>query len=337
MIKSVILIMTLLIIFGISFTSVQPQNLNQNNIHEALPGTTYGTSQVSLNTTSIKVALNTSYHVSYTVKLTSGTTWGTSMVSSGPSNISVSLSSGGIDPTFNGVATITPTSSSTVGNYTISFKATGDDPSTNTVTLNVTVVKGTSGTSSPTPPPSPPPPSSVSTNYVPYMAGGVVFLLFFIFLGVTSMMGGDFSRRLNMGSTVLAIGSSIYLLTYDPLLKIAAYYHWLGLLVYVILMIIAFIMAYFMNSLKKVAFIGMFTGNLLLGILMISDAVAGLPVSQYYNTLSNVGWNYLFGFGTTSISTVDISSAFSLLLLMIGLSAGTSLYTARNISATKNN
>ena len=140
-----------------------------------------------------------------------------------------------------------------------------------------------------------------------------------------------------MGSTVLAIGSSIYLLTYDPLLKIAAYYHWLGLLVYVILMIIAFIMAYFMNSLKKVAFIGMFTGNLLLGILMISDAVAGLPVSQYYNTLSNVGWNYLFGFGTTSISTVDISSAFSLLLLMIGLSAGTSLYTARNISATKNN
>ena len=337
MVKIVIFVMTLLIIFGISLTSVQALTPNQANIHDVFPGTTYGTSFVSLNTTSIKVAQNTSYKISYTVKLTSGTTWGTCMVSSGPSNISVSLSSGGVDPTFNGVATITPGSSSTVGNYTVSFKATGDDPSTNTVTLNVTVIKGKSVTSSPTPPPSPPSPPPVSTNYVPYIAGGVIIALFFVTLGVTSMIGGEFSRRINLISTILSLGSSIFLLLYDPLLKDAAYYHWLGLLVYVILMIIALSLAYFMESLKKLAFIGMFTGNLILGILMISDAVAGLPVSQFYNTVSNVGWNYLFGFGTTSISTFDISIAFSLLLLMIGLSAGTSLYMARNNSTTKNN
>ena len=256
MIKIIIFVMTLLIIFGISLASVQVQNPNQVNIHDVLPSTTYGTSFVSLNTTSIKVAQNTSYKITYTVKLTSGTTWGTYMASSGPSNLSVSLSSGGVDPTFNGVATITPGSSSAVGNYTVSFKATGDDPSTNTVTLNVTVIKGKTVTSSPTPPPSPTPSPSVSTNYVPYITGGVIIALFFITLGVTSMIGGEFSRRINLISTILSLGSSIYLLLYDPLLKDAAYYHWLGLLVYVILMIIGISLAYFMESLKKLAFIG---------------------------------------------------------------------------------
>lgn len=327
----------LILIFGITATFSIQVNENQNSNQASTPFSSVGTSSVSLNTTSITVAQNTSYHVSYKVTLISGSTWGTFIESSGPSNISISFSKSEGDPTFSGTATVSPTSSANIGNYSISFKATGDDPSTNTVVLNVSIIKGKTVTTSPTPTPpptksSPPPPS---TNYIPYIAGAVVIALFFVTIGITSLIGGEYSRRLNLVSSILALGSSIYLLAYDSLLRITAYYHWMGLFAYVILTILALILSYSLKKFSKLIFLGIFVGNILMGLLMISDTVAGLPVSNYYNASSNIGWNYLFGFGTTGISLFSISLAFSILLIMAGISAGTAFYVSRGRLSSK--
>jgi hypothetical protein len=98
-----------------------------------------GSSTIQLSTNSITVQQGSSQSVGYTVSLSSGTSWGTDLTASSPSGISVSLSTPSGDPTFSGKATVSVSSSVSPGNYTVTFKASGDDPSTNSPVLSVHV------------------------------------------------------------------------------------------------------------------------------------------------------------------------------------------------------
>ncbi len=104
----------------------------------------YGTSSISLNTSSTAIAQGSSGSVSYTVNLASGSTWGTTISVTNLSNltssgISITLSKTYADPPYSGTATITVSQSTAPGNYNIVFAATGDDPSSSPSTLVLTV------------------------------------------------------------------------------------------------------------------------------------------------------------------------------------------------------
>ncbi len=104
----------------------------------------YGTSSVSFANSSVSIAPGTSASVDFTIALATGSPWGTT------ANIAnaAQLSSEGIavsakpsygDPTYSGAVTITVSSSTAPGTYTVSMNATGDDPSSNTASLTVLV------------------------------------------------------------------------------------------------------------------------------------------------------------------------------------------------------
>lgn len=326
--KKLVILLTVLMVSGV-FSVIGIAGAGHSNgyyvgsqIQGYAPMSSIGTSKISLNTTSVTVAQDSSVQISYSVKLVNGTTWGTSISASSISGLSVSFSTGSGDPTFNGIATISPSLSVKPALYVVKFTASGDDPSPS-VSINVTVVNKTSSST-------PPPIKAPSVNDDPFIAGGIVMALFVVTLGITALIGGAGTRYLNIGSVVVALGSSIYLIAYDNVMRTQAYSHWLGLIAYVVLVIIAMLIPMASKKIKKTSMYGLFIGSTLLGILMIADALIGLPASNYYATSGNIGWNYLFGFGTTSISTFAISTAFSLLLVMVGIVAGTSVYLARH-------
>lgn len=323
--KGFVILLTVVVLVGFLSVMGEVNAGSQGTTNSGRASSSYepysiGTSSISLNKTSVTVAQDASVQVFYCVKLVSGTTWGTSISTKSTSGLSVSFSISSGDPSYNGTATISPSLSVAPGLYTVTLTASGDDPSA-PITLNVTVLKGTSST--------PPPPVTHPTNDAPYIAGGVVIALFVVTLGVTALIGGESTRYINIGSAVLALGSSVYLIVYDNVMRTAAYDHWLGLIAYAVLVFIALLIALGSKGMRKMALYGLFAGNIIMGILMISDAVVGLPVSKYYATTANIGWNYLFGFGTTSISNIYTSAVFSLLLVMVGVLSGTSLYIAR--------
>ena len=326
--KILIALVITLAIFGflsLSLAGSSSEISNQTTPH-ALPYS-YGSSTITLNTSSITVEKGSTYKVSYTVKLASGSPWGTTVGTSQPSGMTVSTSTGTQDPTFSGTASISPSSSMALGTYTVNFSASGDDPTNSPTALTVHVINGTSSTS-----PSPPGTTTTPTtsNMDPYIIGSVVILLFIISLAVTSIKSGKIANSLNIGSSVVAIVSSLYLLSYDTILMNSAYAHWLGLLIFVILAIVALLVSHIHTKVSRFGLMGLGVGSLLFGILMLSDIIIGLPYSNSYNLEANIGWRYLFGFGTTSISLFSTSLAFSILLIFTGLVSGTSFYLARH-------
>jgi hypothetical protein len=326
--KILIALVITLAIFGflsLSLAGSSSEISNQTTSH-TLPFS-IGTSTITLNTSSITVEKGSTYKVSYTVKLASGSPWGTTVGTSQPSGMTVSTSTGTQDPTFSGTASISPSSSMALGTYTVNFSASGDDPTNSPTALTVHVINGTSSTS-----PSPPGTTTTPTtsNMDPYIIGSIVILLFIISLAVTSIKSGKIANSLNIGSSVVAIVSSLYLLSYDTILMNSAYAHWLGLLIFVILAIVALLVSHIHTKVSRFGLMGLGVGSLLFGILMLSDIIIGLPYSNSYNLEANIGWRYLFGFGTTSISLFSTSLAFSILLIFTGLVSGTSFYLARH-------
>jgi hypothetical protein len=67
-----------------------------------------------------------------------------------------------------------------------------------------------------------------------------------------------------------------------------------------------------------------------MSIAMILDAALGLPLSSIANVGGPLGFNYLFGFGITSPSTVAVSLAFSILLIFNGLLFSSFFWTHEN-------
>ena len=103
-----------------------------------------GTSNISLNATSISITQGQSAKIAYTVNLSTGSVWGTavnitnsqSLLSNG---IIINLSTGTQDPPYSGTATVSTNANTKVGTYTVLFAAVGDDPTTNPVGLTVKI------------------------------------------------------------------------------------------------------------------------------------------------------------------------------------------------------
>ncbi|MCY0851279.1 MAG: hypothetical protein OWQ34_00870 [Thermoplasma acidophilum] len=285
-----------------------------------------GTSSISVTPTSLSIPAGSSGTFSYKVNLVSGSTWGTSVSASAPSGITVSFSSGLSDPPFSGTATVVVAKSVAPGTYTVQISASGDDPSSSPATVTVDVTNAT--VSSP-----PPVTPAVHVNYVPFVIGGISMALFVVFLVLFSIFFSAYAFVIRSVSFAVTAAVAVYLIAYDRVLFTSAYDHWIGLVVYLILSVVMFAISLAGSpGIKKTSLYALAAGNVLLGILMISDTIAGLPVSSLAGVTKNVGWNYLFGFGTTSISTVSISLAFTILLVFTGIYAGSSLASARSAS-----
>ncbi len=112
---------------------------------DASAATGYGTSTIVLNNSAVSLQQGASIQVAYTVKLASGNTWGTDLVIDnaaqlGSDGLTLSASATSGDPTFSGVLTLSASSSAAAGQYNATLSATGDDPTANATTLQITVL-----------------------------------------------------------------------------------------------------------------------------------------------------------------------------------------------------
>lgn len=104
--------------------------------------------------------------------------------------------------------------------------------------------------------------------------------------------------------------AGLYLLVFDKLLRQYGYFHWLILLAYLVVMPIVAIARHVTKKRVFSLAIGVF--SLLMFIAQLADAALNLPVSKFKGT---GGFSYLFGFGTTPLSSFGTSTAFTLFLV----------------------
>ena len=318
-----LLAITIFIIVGLMFFSMANLGSTHSNISKTVDAKPFsiGTSTISLGSSSISVKAGSSGSDSYTVRLSSGSSWGTSLTTSSVSGFTVSLSNSYGDPTYTGTATISVSSSVSNGTYKLNFQASGDDPSSSPAVLTVTV---TGHSSSATPPPvKTTPTKSFADLYGSDIAGASVIILFLLAAAVPVALGKRNLRALGYVSFILSMGSAIFLIADDSLLRTSAYLHWVLLLAFTAGMIISMLGYLLMKGkLKDTARKGLAYGSIFMSIAMILDAALGLPLSSISNVGSSLGFNYLFGFGISSPSTVAVSVAFSILLIVNGLMFG---------------
>ena len=199
------------------------------------PLSVIGSSSITLGKDSVSIAVGSSTTVSYTVKLTSGKPWSTSLSSNSLSGFTVSFSNSGGDPTYTGTMTVLVASTVSDGTYHLSISATGDDPSSSPAVLSVSV---TGHPSSTTPPPVTPS-KSFTALYGTDIAGSSVIILFLLAAIVPMVL-----RRKNLAvmgyvSFIVSMGSAIFLITDDSLLRSSGYLHWILLLIFIAGMIVS--------------------------------------------------------------------------------------------------
>lgn len=314
----IILIAVLTLTVLVGFTAISAMNQQavthtESGAMSVTPAST-GTSTINLNRTSVNIVSGSSSQVAYTVKLASGTTWGTSISASEPSGITTTFSASQGDPPYTGTATISVANTVDNGTYSISFSASGDDPSSSPAILNVTVT----GHSYYSPPPQTTyPSSSVSTGeYAGIGIFAVFLLLSFVPLAAKRLR----STRAGYGSFVVSVSSAVYLAAFDRTLYNSAFYHWIILILFIIL---AFVTlsghVAGRGRMRQLMGVGLAFGSFIMSIGMFLDAALGLPLSSFQNIGSNAGFSYLFGFGSISGSSLETSIAFSLILVFNGL------------------
>ncbi|MEM3883989.1 MAG: hypothetical protein QXT94_03590 [Methanothrix sp.] len=109
---------------------------------------------------------------------------------------------------------------------------------------------------------------------------------------------------------LLVYASGLYLLLFDKLLRQFGYFHWIILLAYLIVMAVTLAIRYVTRKKALTALAGIFA--LLMFIAQIADAALNLPISGFKGTN---GFSYLFGFGTTPLSSFGTSTAFTIFLI----------------------
>ena len=109
---------------------------------------------------------------------------------------------------------------------------------------------------------------------------------------------------------LLVYASGLYLLLFDKLLRQFGYFHWIILLAYLIVMAVTLAIRYVTRKKALTALVGIFA--LLMFIAQIADAALNLPISGFKGTN---GFSYLFGFGTTPLSSFGTSTAFTIFLI----------------------
>ncbi len=115
---------------------------------------------------------------------------------------------------------------------------------------------------------------------------------------------------LGHAALLLVYLSGLYLLLFDKLLRQFGQLHWFILLAYLIAIALVVILRFFTKKHVLEAIIGVFA--LLMFIAQIADVALNLPVSGFSKTN---GFSYLFGFGTTPLSSFGTSTAFTIFLI----------------------
>ena len=310
-------IIILMILLGVSAVNIADTAHFSSGTHSNanLVTNSDGTSTISLGASSLSIVSGSSGKVSYTVKLSSGTTWGTSISASGPSGFSTAFSDSSGDPTFSGTATISVANTVKNGSYTISFSASGDDPSSTSAVLTVHVT----GYSSSTPPSKTTTTTSTSSLNAQVYIGAGIFVVFLLAAFVPMALRKQ-SNILGYASFGIALVSAIYLASTDSLLRSSGYTHWIILLVFIVLDILVLIGFLASKGPSGKTFrILLALGSFIMSLGMIADAALGLPLSSVQDIGSTSGFTYLFGFGSISGSSLGVSLAFSLFLIFNGL------------------
>lgn len=104
--------------------------------------------------------------------------------------------------------------------------------------------------------------------------------------------------------------SGLYLLLFDKLLRQFGFFHWLILLAYLVVVALVLIIRHITKKRALTLLVGIF--SLLMFIAQIADAALNLPISGFKGTN---GFAYLFGFGTTPLSSFGTSTAFTIFLI----------------------
>ena len=126
-------------------------------------------------------------------------------------------------------------------------------------------------------------------------------------------------------SLVLVYISGLYLLIFDSLLRKFGYFHWIILLAYLIVIAVTALIYFKTRNRFAGLAIGVFA--LLMFIAQISDAALNLPISGFKGTN---GFAYLFGFGTTPLSSFGTSMGFTVFLVFNIILAVSSFYAFRS-------
>ena len=104
--------------------------------------------------------------------------------------------------------------------------------------------------------------------------------------------------------------SGLYLLLFDKLLRQFGYLHWLILLAYLVVVALVLVIRQIAKKRALTLLVGIFA--LLMFIAQLADAALNLPISGFKGT---DGFAYLFGFGTTPLSSFGTSTAFTVFLV----------------------
>jgi len=128
----------------------------------------YGTSMITLGTYNMSVTQGGSQAVAYKVNLSSGSTWGSivNVINSAQlsaAGVTVALSTPSGEPPFSGMVTVRAGSGTTPGSYKVMLNVSGDDPSINTATLNLSVLAPAGSSSTGTTVQTTAPPTSPTT------------------------------------------------------------------------------------------------------------------------------------------------------------------------------
>jgi hypothetical protein len=109
---------------------------------------------------------------------------------------------------------------------------------------------------------------------------------------------------------LLVYASGLYLLLFDKLLRQFGYLHWIILLAYLIVVALVLVIRQIAKKRALTLLVGIFA--LLMFIAQLADAALNLPISGFKGTN---GFAYLFGFGTTPLSSFGTSTAFTVFLV----------------------
>ena len=109
---------------------------------------------------------------------------------------------------------------------------------------------------------------------------------------------------------LLVYASGLYLLLFDKLLRQFGYLHWLILLAYLVVVALVLVIRQIAKKRALTLLVGIFA--LLMFIAQLADAALNLPISGFKGTN---GFAYLFGFGTTPLSSFGTSTAFTVFLV----------------------
>jgi hypothetical protein len=120
----------------------------------------------------------------------------------------------------------------------------------------------------------------------------------------------DRSALASHAALLLVYLSGLYLLLFDKLLRQFGYFHWIILLAYLIVVAVVVVIRQIAKKKALTALIGVF--SLLMFIAQMADAALNLPISGFKGTN---GFSYLFGFGTTPLSSFGTSAAFTIFLV----------------------